>query len=112
MRYLVQVLLIAYGLALIIGGVMGYAKGGSLPSVVAGSISGVLVILCFGVAFKRPRLAFCLGALISIAVAGLMFWRYFETKKMMPSGGVAILSTLMAVLLIVAALPRRRPAKR
>ena len=103
MRHIARILLLVYGVVLIVGGVIGYTKAGSMPSLLAGAISGVLCILCFGLALKRPRTGMLIGAAIA---AGLVVERgmaYFKTKAFMPSGMLVALSVLMVIVLVLGA---------
>ena len=40
-----KIYFIVFGALTIIGGIIGYVKAGSLPSIIAGSIAGILLLL-------------------------------------------------------------------
>ena len=114
MRVIARILLVVYGVLLIAGGVMGYASKGSMASLIAGSVSGVLAILAFGLSLGRPRTGLALGLIVAIALTVERGMNWLKGGAFFPSGAVAILSVLMAVLIATALLQRggRRSARR
>ena len=59
-----------YGLISLIGGYIGYAKAGSTASLIAGGISGVLLLLCAGGVFVRPTWSLIGALVVSLALVG------------------------------------------
>src|SRR5712692_3247301 len=55
-----------YGLVSVVGGILGYVRAESVPSLVAGGIAGLLLLLCAAGVFYAPAAA--LGGAIVIAV--------------------------------------------
>ena len=56
-----------YGVVSLTGGIIGYVRADSVPSLVAGSIAGVLLLLCAAGIFYLPAVS--LGGAIIIAIA-------------------------------------------
>jgi uncharacterized membrane protein (UPF0136 family) len=56
-----------YGIVCLVGGILGYVRADSMASLVAGGISGVLLLLCAAGIFFLPAVS--LGGAIIIAVA-------------------------------------------
>ena len=84
----------AYALLVMFGGVMGYARKGSLPSLVMGLASGL--ILCYA-AYQvslNPQNA-VLGFVVCFCLAAMMGYRFFQSGAFMPAGLVAGLSVAM-----------------
>nr|CDS26192.1 expressed conserved protein [Hymenolepis microstoma] len=76
------------------GGVYGYSKAKSIPSLVAGLTFGaILLIGSHKYSNGDPRILF--GG--SLSLAAIMGSRYVNTSKFMPAGMICILSTAMAV---------------
>uniref|UniRef100_A0A1B0G7P5 Uncharacterized protein n=2 Tax=Glossina TaxID=44049 RepID=A0A1B0G7P5_GLOMM len=80
-----------YAATVAAGGVMGYAKAGSIPSLSAGLAFGA--ILGLGAHYNsqdppRPLLQF--GT--SLALAGMMGMRWNRSGKFMPAGMICIIS--------------------
>ena len=97
-----KIYFIVFGILTIAGGVIGYVKAGSMPSIVAGSISGILLLVA---AFLLPdhRVAGLATALIiSLLLAGQFIPKFIRTGKVMPAGMMSILSVIGIIMAIVA----------
>ncbi|MDB4793659.1 TMEM14 family protein [Methylacidiphilales bacterium] len=89
-------LLYIYGILLIIGGLMGYVKAQSVPSLVAGLICGLIAIL-LGYRYTwhfAPHAALVL----SLVLIFLMGRRYLRTRKPMPALLIVVLSIVVAIV--------------
>jgi uncharacterized membrane protein (UPF0136 family) len=98
-----QITLSVYAVLLGIGGLMGYLKAGSRPSLIAGSISALVALGAVGLSAVYPRLGVPLGLLLSITLFVMFGYRYaVKTRKFMPSGLLAIASLIvLAVMFLV-----------
>ncbi len=88
-------LLYVYGVLLIVGGLIGYIKARSVPSLVAGGVCGVIALL-LGYYYTwhfAPHAAFFL-ALLLIFIMGR---RYLNSRKFMPAGLIVLLSIIVAI---------------
>jgi len=86
----VDVLSFAYAATVAAGGIVGYAKAGSVASLGAGLLFGSL--LCYGAyqTSQNPNnYLLLLGT--SAALGGLMGYRFYNSRKFMPAGLVTIL---------------------
>jgi uncharacterized membrane protein (UPF0136 family) len=97
-----KIYFIIFGLLTIAGGVMGYVKAGSTASIIAGSISGVLLLLAAFLLPQQFAVALILAGLVSLALAGRFVPAFFKTGKIMPAGMMAVLSVIGIVMAIVA----------
>ncbi|HEV3270616.1 MAG TPA: TMEM14 family protein [Candidatus Methylacidiphilales bacterium] len=91
-------LLYIYGVLLIVGGVMGYVKAKSVPSLVAGGVCG-LIALVLGYRYAwhfAPHAALVLSLLLIF----LMGRRYLRTRKAMPALLIVVLSAVVALVQI------------
>jgi uncharacterized membrane protein (UPF0136 family) len=93
-----QVALGIYGVLLIVGGIVGYLRAGSLPSVIAGTISGLLAFAALAVS-TQGILGFRMGAVLAALMLIVFDIRFFKTRKVMPSGLLATLSLVVLTLL-------------
>ena len=96
-----KIYFIVFGLLTIVGGIIGYASKGSVPSIIAGSISGILLLLG---AFLLPNhFAAGLGValIVSLLLAGQFVPKFIQTGKAMPAGMMSILSVIGIVVAIV-----------
>lgn len=97
-----KIYFIVFGLLTIVGGVIGYAKAGSTISIIAGSISGILLLLA---AFLLPgnlAVGLALAAVVSIALAGKFVPAFIKTGQVMPAGLMSVLSVIGVIMAIVA----------
>ena len=98
-----QVALGIYAVLLAVGGVIGYTKAGSRPSLIAGLGSAVAAILALLLSFQNSRWGMGLGALVAILLAVFFGYRFaVKTRKFMPAGLLAVVSlAVLAVALLV-----------
>ncbi|XP_064473429.1 transmembrane protein 14C-like [Ornithodoros turicata] len=83
-----------YALAVVLGGIMGYVKAGSMMSLLAGVLFGGLALIGAYQTSLDPK-KFLLSIAVSALLSGLMGYRYIKTSKLMPAGLVAVLSIAM-----------------
>ncbi|XP_028787032.1 protein FATTY ACID EXPORT 2, chloroplastic [Neltuma alba] len=87
---------LAYAGLLGVGGVMGYVKGGSQKSLLAGGLSASLLYYVYTELPERPVFASSMGLGISGALLGVMASRFKRTGKVFPAGIVSLVSLVMA----------------
>jgi uncharacterized membrane protein (UPF0136 family) len=89
-----QYAVIATAVLVILGGIMGFVKAKSKISLIAGSISGILLGVCFYVSQSEPKFGL-IGAAVLLTMLDAMFAaRLAKTKKIMPSGVMVIVCSL------------------
>ena len=93
---------IVYGALLIVGGIMGYTKAGSKPSLIMGSLSGLLAILLSFWGLKGHDLPslFLLGG-EAIVLSAFFYMRYANSKKFMPAGMMTVVSAVSLLMFTV-----------
>ena len=97
---LVQVYYFLFGLVAITGGAMGYARAKSKPSLIAGSVSGALLIIA---GLLSPRISgFVLALIVSILLLAHFGRSYAAKKKPMPAIPMIVLSGICIVLTAIA----------
>jgi uncharacterized membrane protein (UPF0136 family) len=90
-----------FGAFTILGGVMGYLKANSVASLVAGGVSGALLIFAGVLVSTKVQPALILGLIISLALAGRFIPAFFSKGGFMPSGLMSALSVIGAILTII-----------
>ncbi len=89
-------LLYLYGILLIGGGLIGYVKAKSAPSLVAGTVCG-LIALFLGFEYTW-RFAPYAALALSLFLTFLMGRRYLRTRKAMPALLIVVLSVVVAIV--------------
>lgn len=104
-----RIVLVVYAALLGAGGVMGYLKAGSRPSLIAGLASAALALLALGGTFVDPKLGFGAGAVLAALLLAMFAARFAKGRKFMPSG-MMILVSGVALALLIAQVMSPRPA--
>jgi len=93
---------LVFGALTIIGGIIGYVKAGSLPSIIAGAITGVLLLVA-GFLLPENRVAGLATAfVVSLLLAAQFVPKFIRAGKVMPAGMMSILSVIGLIVAIVA----------
>ena len=103
-HHVAQLSLAIYGLLLAIGGYIGFRKAGSITSLRAGLIAGVLAFIGAGTVTDNGVLGLKFGAFIAGAMIVVFGIRLARTRKFMPSGMLLGLSVVELLILLVAIL--------
>lgn len=93
------IVLLAYAAVMLLGGLMGYSKAGSRPSLVAGLVSAALLFVAFWIGRDDPGRGYGLGTIIALLLTAVFAVRFMKTRKAMPSGMLFAVS-LAALLLL------------
>jgi len=97
-----------FGALTILGGVIGYVKAGSVPSIIAGAITGVggragVLLLVAGALLPEHRAAGLATAfIVSLLLAAQFVPKFIRTGKVMPAGLMSILSVIGIVVAVIA----------
>ena len=91
-----------FGALTIAGGIMGFVKKHSNASLVAGGLSGVLLLIA-GIWLKdKPQNGLILGAVVSFALAGWFGWKFIQKHSWMPAGMMTVLSVIGLIVTLLA----------
>ncbi|HEY1770834.1 MAG TPA: TMEM14 family protein [Chthoniobacterales bacterium] len=97
-----KIYFIVFGLLTILGGVIGYVKAGSTASIIAGSISGALLLVAAFLLPAHAVLGLAIAVIVSLLLAGRFVPGFLRSGKIMPDGIMALLSIAGVVFAIVA----------
>ena len=92
-----------FGTLTILGGVMGFVKAGSKASLIAGGVSGALILVAAWLVMSGSvQAGLILGLVISSVLEMRFLPAFVKTKKLMPAGMMAVLSLIGTVLSVLA----------
>jgi len=97
-----KIYFIIFGALTIVGGTIGYVKAGSAPSIIAGSITGLLLIIAGFILPEHRTTGLATAFVVSLLLAGQFVPKLLRTGKMMPAGMMSILSVIGLIVAIVA----------
>ncbi len=86
--------ILVFAVLVLVGGIMGYKKAQSKPSLIAGIVSATSLGYCYWQSQTSPIYAFKLAFALIGALDGVFLVRLFKTKKFMPSGLMLILCVI------------------
>lgn len=97
-----KIYFIIFGILTIAGGLMGFLRAGSTISLIAGSITGILLLV--GAFFLPANLAvgLAIAGLTSLLLAAQFVPKFLKSGQPMPAGMMSLLSVIGVVMAIVA----------
>jgi len=88
---------IVYGILAIVGGVVGYLKVRSKPSLLSGIISGGLLVTGGIAEAQGASWGIILATVVTIGIIVVFAFRWWKTRKFMPAG-LMLLAGIAALL--------------
>ncbi len=101
-----KIYFIVFGLLTIIGGIIGYASKGSMASIIAGSVSGILLLAAAFLLPNNATAGLALAGIVSILLAGRFLPAFLKTGDFMPAGMMSILSVIGIIMAVLAWIKR------
>jgi len=94
------VMIALFGVFNIVGGLIGFLKASSIASLIAGGISGILLLFCsFGIS-KGNKIAAIGAIVISLLLCGRFIPKLLTQVKVMPDLIIVIVSIISILVLI------------
>ncbi len=97
-----KIYFIVFGILTIAGGVVGYIKAGSVASIVAGGITGVLLLVAALLLPEYQIVGLATACIVSLLLAAQFVPKFLRTGRVMPAGMMSILSVIGIIVAIVA----------
>jgi len=91
-----------FGVLTIAGGVVGYVKADSVASIIAGSITGILLLVAAFLLAEHRAIGLATAFIISLLLAAQFAPKFLRTGRVMPAGMMSILSVIGVIAAIVA----------
>jgi uncharacterized membrane protein (UPF0136 family) len=97
-----RIYFIVFGALTIVGGIVGYLKAGSVASIIAGSITGVLLLIAAFLLPEHRTIGLATALIVSLLLAAQFVPKFLRTGRAMPAGMMSILSAIGIIAVIVA----------
>src|SRR2546421_1250962 len=97
-----KIYLVIFGILTVVGGVVGYIKAGSVASIIAGSITGVLLLVAAFLLPEHRAIGLATALIVSLLLAAQFIPKFLKTGRMMPAGLMSILSVIAIIAAIIA----------
>src|SRR2546426_12775668 len=81
-----KIYFIAFGVLTIAGGIVGYVKAGSMASIIAGSITGKLLLVAAFLLPQHRAIGLATAFIISLLLAAQFVPKFIRTGGAMPAG--------------------------
>ena len=81
---LTVIFLVVYGMFCEIGGIIGFIKVKSTASLIAGGISGLILLICAWLLHQGSRLGAIGSLVVAVLLGGRFLMTWLRTKKLMP----------------------------
>jgi len=96
-----KIYFIVFGVLTIAGGIIGYVKAGSVASIIAGSITGILLLVGAFLIPEHRAIGLATVFIVSLLLLAQFAPKFIRTGTVMPAGIMAILSVIGLVAAIV-----------
>lgn len=97
-----KIYFIVFGALTIAGGIVGYVKAGSVASIIAGSITGVLLLVAAFLLPEHRMVGLATALIVSLLLAAQFIPKFLRTGRVMPAGLMSLLSAIGIIVVIVA----------
>ena len=91
-----------FGALTIAGGILGFIKAGSIPSLIAGSLTGIVLLVAAFLLPDHKLLGLAIATLVSLLLCGQFVPKFIRTRKVMPAGLMSVLSVIGLIVAIAA----------
>src|SRR5437773_12001092 len=92
-----KIYFIVFGVLTIAGGVVGYVKADSVASIIAGSITGVLLLVAAFLLPEHRAIGLATAFIISLLLAPQFALKFLRTGRVLRSEMLSILSVLRLI---------------
>ncbi len=97
-----KIYFIVFGVLTIASGVVGYVKAGSVASIIAGSLTGILLLVAAFLLPEHRAIGLATAFIISLLLAAQFVPKFIRTGRAMPAGMMSILSVIGVIAAVVA----------
>jgi len=95
-----KIILAVFGVLMLGGGFMGYAKAGSKMSLIMGIVSSIVIFAGLYLSKSNRQMGYGLISMMSVLLVVTFIIRLVKTGSFMPSGMLVILSIIAVIVSI------------
>jgi uncharacterized membrane protein (UPF0136 family) len=88
-----------YAFSILIGGIIGHIKAGSLASLLSGIFSSVFLLGSSWLMFKRKKSGYISAFVGALVLEGFFIWRFAKTLNFIPSGLLSVITLIIALII-------------
>ncbi len=92
-------LVLFYGLLVFVGGLIGYLKSASIPSLVSGCLFGGLLLVSAWAMIQKKVWGQWSALILAFLLDAFFTWRFAKTLKFLPPGLMSLISLFMVIVL-------------
>ena len=97
-----KIYFVIFGILTVGGGVVGYIKAGSVASIIAGSITGVLLLVAAFLLPEHRAIGLATALIVSLLLAAQFIPKFLKMGRVMPAGLMSVLSVIGIIAAIIA----------
>lgn len=90
-----------YAALIMVGGLIGYFKAQSFPSLIAGTSTALLLGACSYFVWQKNQLAYLFTEVIAFSLFSFFGYRFITSYKFMPGGLMTICSAVLLTYLVM-----------
>lgn len=94
-------IVLVYGILVIIGGLIGFAKANSVPSLVMGTSFGIVLAICGWAITKDSTVSIYVAGLFALLLTCFFAYRFLNSYIFMPAGLMTLLSIAALITLFL-----------
>lgn len=98
---------LTYALVLLIGGLIGYIKVGSVTSLITSSIATVLMLFSMVLAMRGNPLGLRTANIVTLLLLAFFAYRWWLTGAMIPAGAMVFVSLLVLFIFVTTGSSRK-----
>src|SRR5205814_3281778 len=96
-----KIYFIVFGALTVIGGIVGYIKAVSVASIIAGSITGLLLLVAAFLLPEHSTIGLATALIVSLLLAAQFVPKFLLSGRVMPAGIMAILAVIGIIAAII-----------
>jgi uncharacterized membrane protein (UPF0136 family) len=94
------IFILVYSLIILCGGIVGFIKAQSFPSLVMGVSFAIALAICGYVMMKGSSIAYYAASVLTLVLSLFFTYRLIISHRFMPAGLMCILSLVMLAILL------------